>query len=191
MKVTVKISETQCQSRLITDGNDGDTDRYSQKKTNGGCMKRQFQIRGLSFFLGTLLLLPSVHFGAAESGTISGTVYQADGVTPVTGVSIAIEIYPADSDPCAESLDITSVNTNPEDGTYKVTGLEPGRYRLFTNTGENSGYRDEWWASSSSSPDCSAAETIVIESGSKKSGKDFQLDVEKKSKREKRFRKAK
>jgi protocatechuate 3,4-dioxygenase beta subunit len=111
-------------------------------------------------------------------GSISGTVYQSDGVTPVTGTPIQVEAFQGDT--CAPdwaSGIIDSVWTDPADGTYAIWGLPPGNYNLWTYNLGQSNYLDEWWSvGGDAQQDCNAAETIDIDSGTTFSA-DFRLEL--------------
>ena len=107
--------------------------------------------------------------------SISGTIYQSDGVTPITDTGIWIEVY--QGDPCGSYTDVAwGYKSN---GIYTVYGLPPGTYYVRTSVwNQSSNYVNEWWSGAGSVPlsDCSAAEPITISNASV-SGKDFQLDT--------------
>jgi hypothetical protein len=105
--------------------------------------------------------------------SISGTIYQSDGVTPITDAYIEIEVY--QGDPCGSYTCVASSDTY--NGVYAVYGLPPGTYYVRTSNNQ-SNYLDEWWAGTGSVPlsDCSAAGPITISDASV-SRKDFQLDT--------------
>ncbi|MFZ2663952.1 MAG: hypothetical protein WAX66_01170 [Patescibacteria group bacterium] len=105
-------------------------------------------------------------------GSIAGTLYNTDGVTPLTGNNIWITAYAGSS--CISSTRVSDVNVNTGDGTYTIPDLLPGTYYLQTNTSEN--YMSEWWASPDSVRNCDSAQSIDIADGQNVTGKDFQLD---------------
>ena len=88
-----------------------------------------------------------------ESGaTITGTVYQSDGETPASGVTVSTGYDSATS---------KEVTTNAE-GEYTLTGLEAGSYTLSvaaTGQYQVGGYRD---ASGGVVEDSANAETIAV-----------------------------
>lgn len=100
-----------------------------------------------------------------RAASISGHVYQSDGVTPIPNVSIgadAIEI-PAGVEHWGSSNDA---------GYYVIDGLPPGSFRLQARgrAGFASGFYD-------SKPDRSSADVVVVAEGEAVTGKDFALRV--------------
>lgn len=61
-------------------------------------------------------------FVLEAGGSVSGTVFEADGVTPIADMSINPQIFST-----GYTLGGTSTNA---DGTYTLTGLPPGDYRI-------------------------------------------------------------
>ena len=109
-------------------------------------------------------------------GSISGTVFQDDGTTPVTGEDICVDVYR--NDPCDESWDRVGGDClDTADGTYSITGLPAGSYYLYTNTPSASKYVEEWWADPSSTSDCGGAEQVTVTAGNTTTDIDFQLDT--------------
>ena len=109
-------------------------------------------------------------------GSISGTVFQADGTTPVTGENVCVDVYR--NDPCDDSWDrVGGGCLDTADGTYTITGLPAGRYYLYTNTPSDSEYVEEWWADPSSTSDCAGAEQVTVTAGNTTTDIDFQLDT--------------
>ncbi len=106
------------------------------------------------------------------SARISGTVYQSDGKTPITGDPVTVNAFMGD--PCGVHERLASVLTNPSTGVYQFGFLPPGTCYLQTD-GRSAGYANEWWASSGSGADCSGAQGIVLGEGDNITGKNFQL----------------
>jgi hypothetical protein len=108
--------------------------------------------------------------------TISGTVKDSSG-NAITGDSIHISAF--SGDPCGYYQWIEGTQTDPNNGTYSITGIPAGTYYLQTwNNGTY--YVNEWWNGGSpdpSDPDCSLAQSITLASGQTVTGKDFQLDT--------------
>jgi len=81
---------------------------------------------------------PGGTFNSISGGSISGTVYQSDGTTPLTGKSIQIEAVVGSS--CGSFVTIGAAKTDPTSGNYSDTrpaladlcrGVEkPGPVRL-------------------------------------------------------------
>ncbi|HEB69844.1 MAG TPA: carboxypeptidase regulatory-like domain-containing protein [Desulfobulbus sp.] len=113
-------------------------------------------------------------FQLDAGGTISGTVYQADGATPVTGTMICVDVFK--NDPCDGGTWVGGGCTDSANGSYETAGLSAGTYYLSTNTFD-SGYIDEYWADQASVRGCSEAQPVTVTAGQVSSGKDFQLDV--------------
>ena len=111
-------------------------------------------------------------FQLDPGATISGTVYQSDGVTPLTGKYIAVGTYTGS--PCVINTQVGLTLVDSATGTYTITGLPTGTYYLQTKPSDN--YIWEWWASPQSVRDCSGAQPIVVTEGQDVTGKDFQLD---------------
>ncbi len=84
------------------------------------------------------------------SGTISGTVFQSDGVTPINGATVA----------CTGTLTCTPATTGSS-GTYTLSNLSEGTYQI---TASMTGFAPETL-------------TIVVEPGATLTGQNFQLNA--------------
>ena len=113
-------------------------------------------------------------FQLDASATISGTVYQNDGVTPITGDQIRVRLI--SGDPCASYQEVQDAYTDSQTGTYTIGGVPPGTYYLWTDAMNQSNYVNEWWSSTGSVFNCSAAQSITVTGTESITGKDFQLD---------------
>ena len=98
------------------------------------------------------------NFQLELGGAISGTVYQSDGVTPLTGKNIVINAFT--DTPCGSSMRVNGAGVNPKTGTYTILGLPAGTYYLHTWSNEN--YIEEWWASPQSVQDCAGAQSCLL-----------------------------
>lgn len=108
------------------------------------------------------LLPPSI-----VAGTISGTIFHSDGVTPLVATSLPIDLYQGDQL-------VTTVYANGADGTYLFSDVAPGLY--YVKIGPNyfsRPYVVEWYASPQSVRDKGAAQQV----SSSSSNIDFQLDI--------------
>jgi hypothetical protein len=112
------------------------------------------------------------NFQLEPGATISGVVYESDGVTPITGKSIYVYVYTGS--PCGSKSQVGSASVDETSGVYAIKGLPSGTYYLYTSTSEN--YLAEWWASPKSVRDCAGAQSVVVTEGQDVSGKNFQLD---------------
>ncbi len=129
-------------------------------------------MKRFALFISVLFVLAFV--SAVLAGSISGTVYQSDGITPITGLAIDVQAH--QGDPCDWSGYVSSGFTDPNDSTYTIAGLPPGTYNLRTfDDGE--GYVNEWWASGESTRDCHGAGVITLGPDDELQGYDFQLDL--------------
>ncbi|MCF8083469.1 MAG: hypothetical protein K9M96_10255 [Deltaproteobacteria bacterium] len=111
----------------------------------------------------------TVHSGS-QTLSISGTVYESDGFTPITEGTI----WAITGDPCGWYTSSFSGEIDV-DGTYNIEDLPPGTYYLETESEGN--YVDEWWADPSSVRDCSNAQSIAVTEGQAVKDKDFQLEA--------------
>jgi hypothetical protein len=109
------------------------------------------------------------NFQLDPGAQISGTVYEADGSTPVT--SGYVEAYTGD--PCG-SLSWVGWGYSDTSGNYTIEGLPAGTYFLQANSYGN--HISEWWASPESTTDCAQAQPVEVLSEEAVSGYDFQLD---------------
>jgi len=122
-----------------------------------------------SFFL----ILSLITFGSVvHAATISGSIYESDGTTLITGTSIQVVVW--QGDPCGGRDWVTSAYTTT--GLYTTQDLAEGTYYLQTNNMNQSNYVNEWWAEPLSMISCSGAQLITV-STADITGKDFQLDV--------------
>ena len=111
------------------------------------------------------------NFQLDPGATISGTVYQNDGATPITDGGY---VYAYTGDPCGSHSLAGSAFINSTDGTYSINGLPAGTFYLKAWSVSN--YVREWWANPSSVADCSGAQPIAVAAEGAVAGKNFQLD---------------
>jgi hypothetical protein len=112
-------------------------------------------------------------FQLEPGATISGTVYEMDGTTPVTGGEEIIVIVGA-GDPCGQQF-IVGRLIDDTDGTYTILGVPAGNY--FLRTWNELGYIDEWWDGSTSTPECQQAAAVPVTVVDNISGIDFSLGI--------------
>ena len=123
------------------------------------------------------------NFQLDPGATISGTIFERDGRTPVTiscQDGMAVEVYTGD--PCSSSRRLVTRDWVRVDGSYHLMGLAPGSYYLFTNENPfnipetEPRYREEWWRSGHSTRACSLAQPVIITGTEDVVDKNFQLD---------------
>jgi uncharacterized repeat protein (TIGR02543 family) len=112
------------------------------------------------------------NFQLAAGAIISGTVFESDGITPITsGGSV---VASTGADPCAGTY-ATSGVINPAGG-YTINGLQAGTYYLKIYPIDK--HVSEWWASPLSTPVCSGAEPVTVVAATDVfTGRDFQLEL--------------
>ena len=108
-----------------------------------------------------------INFTLDVGGSISGTVYQADGTTPIGGAFVIAQTFSATWPPFGPSREAT---TN-SDGTYTIIGLAPGDHRLVAIADE-AGFALEMYPGGI---DPQAAGKVTVTSGGDTGGIDFTL----------------
>ncbi|WP_300464947.1 hypothetical protein [Desulfobacula sp.] len=106
--------------------------------------------------------------------TISGTVYQKDGVTTVDQ-AVPIGIYPENT--CNYYRKIPTVTSDPVTGQYAFSRQGPGNYTLLADPEASNPYLDEWWSESGDAFDCPDADVFSLASGVAQADKNFRLDL--------------
>ena len=109
------------------------------------------------------------------AATISGTVYNEDGTSPVNDTTIAVNLY--EGTPCGPHQVVAQNTTS--NGGFVIAGISPGVYYLKTEkVFGTSNCVNEWWAGAGSIWDCWGAEAITINSSADVlTDKNFQLDL--------------
>jgi hypothetical protein len=112
---------------------------------------------------------------ALELGvSVSGTIYQSDGTTEVTDVSIHVSALIGD--PCGFHQWIGWAQTDPpvSGGDYEIKGMPAGaEIRLRAENNNQSDYVNEFWSSGGGSYSCEEAESFSVPT----TDKDFQLEL--------------
>lgn len=110
-------------------------------------------------------------FQLATGATISGTVYDDTGVTPIVGGGSVMAFT---GSPCGSYITAGIGSVGPT-GTYTIGGLAVGTYYLKAYP--TNSYVSEWWADPASSPACADALSVVVATSADiVIGKDFQLN---------------
>lgn len=111
---------------------------------------------------------PDIDFQLDEAGSISGTVYENDSVTPIGYLPVFVT-----SSPCAEWADIIGNAYTDDSGVYEIGGLHEGDvYIQVYNSGKN--FVGQYYYDVT---DCNEAETITVVAGDTATDIDFQLDL--------------
>ena len=78
---------------------------------------------------------PGIDFDLTEGGSISGYVYQSDGITPISGVEVDVQ-------PSGEEQNIVGfAASTASDGSYTIEGLALGEYRVGAKV---QGWVEQW-----------------------------------------------
>jgi TolB protein len=115
-----------------------------------------------------------------DSGAVSmhGTIFEANGVTPITGGRNWVLALFADPDPCGWYRTVETVASDPVSGEYTVSGLPEGTYYLWSSNRYTLSqvHTNEWWADPESQNHCSGAQGVTLGTGAAITALDFQLD---------------
>jgi hypothetical protein len=114
-----------------------------------------------------------INFKLDQSASVSGTVYENDGITPISGLQLL-----AWSNACPPWT-FLSIWWSDQDGKYAIYGLPAGEVYLFacSDCGDKK-YRDELYTGGGGVPiwQCANAESVLTVIGANTAGKDFQLE---------------
>ena len=121
---------------------------------------------------------PQIDFTLNAVATISGTVYQADGMTPITGIKFGIEAL--QGEPCGERQQVAHAETDPVNGAYTIKVPAGANYLRTSHiqSGTQIPYLNEWWAVSGSSTACNQAELLTLNGGETREATNFQLNAD-------------
>ena len=122
----------------------------------------------LKLILVPILLLLSLQI--CLGAQISGTVYNADGSTPITNGNMEIRIVFADHNYLGGIINEYTWGFAPvsnTDGTFSLSNLPAGSYFLQISLQHHEdNYIEEWWNAAGSVHDASAAQPLTVETGS-------------------------
>ncbi|MFA4836233.1 MAG: carboxypeptidase-like regulatory domain-containing protein [Dehalococcoidia bacterium] len=114
----------------------------------------------------TVARTENAFLSAEPTGSISGHVYKADGITPIPHVGIVAWTWDNPGPAPAIFTDAT--------GYYIITGLASGQYRVMAIGGFAPGYANELF---NNSYDWNAATPVAVAAPSDTSGTNFNLDI--------------
>lgn len=109
-------------------------------------------------------------FQFSKGATISGTLFESDGVTPV--LSGKVNIY--DHNPCSDGRVLDYRYMYESGGTFRFNRLKDGQYYISASRSE---YVDQWWTPTTPVSDCYQAIPITVEAGESISNIDIVFNV--------------
>ena len=102
---------------------------------------------------------PDIDFSLGKNGSISGTIYQIDGTTPLPYACVAAYMHP-----CASTY---HAGTHADGcGNYTLSDLPPGYYFVETKAActQPYPYVDQWWTSGGGALFCDQAQPVTVAS---------------------------
>ena len=114
-----------------------------------------------------------IDFTLGPAGSISGHVYEQDGITPVAGACIDV------SSTAPEWNWLAGMCCTGADGSYTIPDVPVGDFYAVTRAnceGAQPDLLDEWYAEGGSTPDGNQADPIQVLVGQTTTGIDFALD---------------
>lgn len=112
----------------------------------------------------------AIDFNMPLGGKVAGTVTSASGGAPIA--ALAILAYDETT-----GSQMAAVSTSIVDGSYVLTGLPAGNYRIMAFA-EGSGYASGWYSSTGTVPNFASATSISVSVGSTTTGIHFQLQTD-------------
>ena len=112
----------------------------------------------------TDLTTTDIDFTLASGGSISGTIYQSDGTTPLANADVWADTY----DCCGGNGTRSASN-----GTYTISGLAPGDYRVQVSASGGT-YAGQFYDDTN---DWDDADRVTVTASTTTSGIDFSLDA--------------
>ena len=109
---------------------------------------------------------PTIDFTLEVGGSISGTVYEADGVTPIEGIALRAEDSVTGS--------FAGWARSEDGGSYTLFGLPPGEYIISAFDDQGRAYVEEYY---NNVPDSASATAVAVVAGADTAGIDFTLDA--------------
>jgi hypothetical protein len=118
-----------------------------------------------------------IDFSIGTGYSISGTVYESDGTTPLS-TPLSVTLFQGGACDWRQNIISAPIDTTvgPTQGQYTIRGVPDGTYHLITSNDNISDYINEWYASAGSSIDCSVSEPVGV-AAAPVTGIDFQLDI--------------
>lgn len=113
-----------------------------------------------------------VNFTLSPGGSLSGHIYEQDGVTPVQGACVNVSFT------APEWSQIKGYCCTDADGGFTISGLPEGELYVKTHAdcdGKNPDLIDEWYADDGSTADGDLATPVTVVAGETTFGVDFAL----------------
>ena len=79
----------------------------------------------------------NIDFDLEKGGSVSGTVFEADGTTPIEGISLEAETLVGGI--------VVAVTESDENGDYHLGGLPPGTFVILAIDDQGSGFAEEYF----------------------------------------------
>jgi len=115
--------------------------------------------------------LLDMNFKTQTGGSVSGTVYESDGTTPIEGMTVYIM-----DDACWGTLH-PPVNTDAS-GNYTFNGIPPGTVKIAVCPEcNNQNYMPQWYGGDNGAGSCSLSSGAEVTKEAVTSGIDFALDA--------------
>jgi hypothetical protein len=109
---------------------------------------------------------PGIDVNLDRAGSISGHVYESDGVTPIPNVVLI-------ADCVTEEFPEGFAERSDSEGHYLIGGILPGSYTVRIGRDSPKGYAGEYYDSKAT---CGTADLVVVRAGENTPGIDFTLD---------------
>jgi len=124
----------------------------------------------------------NINFRLIVGNSISGTVYESDGMTPIGDIQVTAYSNPCNSEYFFPNIYSTHTDTS---GAYTIDGLPAGNFYIKANQwlpsppgwppeGYNTNYASEWYNGKIS---CNEADTVAVIEGQNTPNINFQLDA--------------
>jgi YD repeat-containing protein len=112
------------------------------------------------------------NFKLQPASTISGHIYQSDGVTPVAS---PLHVVAYSNDPC-NMREITQGAYDPQTGHYVIDNLSNGPITVWVNA-QGTSYADEWWSAAGDAYFCFQATHVDVTEHLDVTDRDILLDI--------------